>query len=80
MLSASTPGSRWLRRLNRRLAIAVFFAVIAGTCVAPAQTNLGRDHTSRCARGMAEGTIGAEFVEFWPDISRRLFKKHQPAP
>jgi hypothetical protein len=28
----------------------------------------------------AEGTIGAEFVEFWPDISRRLFKKHQPAP
>jgi hypothetical protein len=31
----------------------------------------------------AEGTIGAEFVEFWPDISRRLFKKHHqsdPAP
>ena len=26
----------------------------------------------------AEGAIGAEFVEFWPDISRRLFKKHQP--
>jgi hypothetical protein len=24
----------------------------------------------------AEGVIGAEFVEFWPDISRRLFKKH----
>jgi hypothetical protein len=27
----------------------------------------------------AEGVIGAEFVEFWPDISRRLFKKHQTA-
>jgi hypothetical protein len=25
----------------------------------------------------AEGVIGAEFVEFWPDISRHLFKKHQ---
>jgi hypothetical protein len=24
----------------------------------------------------AEGVIGAEFVEFWPDISRHLFKKH----
>src|SRR6201996_1164377 len=28
----------------------------------------------------AEGVIGAEFVEFWPDISRHLFKKHRPAP
>lgn len=28
----------------------------------------------------AEGAIGAEFIEFWPDISRRLFKKHHPAP
>lgn len=28
----------------------------------------------------AEGAIGAEFIEFWPDISRRLFKKRQPAP
>jgi hypothetical protein len=27
----------------------------------------------------AEGIIGAEFVEFWPDISSHLFKKHQPA-
>ncbi len=27
----------------------------------------------------AEGIIGAEFVEFWPDISRHLFKKHQAA-
>jgi hypothetical protein len=27
----------------------------------------------------AEGVIGAEFVEFWPDISRHLFKKHQAA-
>lgn len=25
----------------------------------------------------AEGAIGAEFVEFWPDISRRLFKKRR---
>jgi hypothetical protein len=24
----------------------------------------------------AEGVIGAEFIEFWPDISRHLFKKH----
>jgi hypothetical protein len=24
----------------------------------------------------AEGAIGAEFYEFWPDISRHLFKKH----
>jgi hypothetical protein len=24
----------------------------------------------------AEGVIGAEFVEFWPDISRHVFKKH----
>jgi hypothetical protein len=28
----------------------------------------------------AEGVIGAEFIEFWPDISRRLFKKHHAAP
>jgi hypothetical protein len=28
----------------------------------------------------AEGVIGAEFVEFWPDISRRLFKKRQMTP
>ena len=28
----------------------------------------------------AEGVIGAEFVEFWPDISRHLFKKHHAAP
>jgi hypothetical protein len=28
----------------------------------------------------AEGVIGAEFIEFWPDISRHLFKKRQPAP
>jgi hypothetical protein len=28
----------------------------------------------------AEGVIGAEFVEFWPDISRHLFKKHHSAP
>jgi hypothetical protein len=27
----------------------------------------------------AEGIIGAEFVEFWPDISRHLFKNHQTA-
>ena len=24
----------------------------------------------------AEGVVGAEFVEFWPDISRHVFKKH----
>jgi hypothetical protein len=28
----------------------------------------------------AEGVIGAEFIEFWPDISRHLFKKHAAAP
>lgn len=28
----------------------------------------------------AEGAIGAEFIEFWPDISRHLFKKHHAAP
>jgi hypothetical protein len=28
----------------------------------------------------AEGVIGAEFVEFWPDISRHLFKRHEAAP
>ena len=27
----------------------------------------------------AEGVIGAEFIEFWPDISRHLFKKHHAA-
>jgi hypothetical protein len=27
----------------------------------------------------AEGIVGAEFVEFWPDISRHLFKKHWAA-
>ncbi len=27
----------------------------------------------------AEGAVGAEFVEFWPDISRHLFKKHYAA-
>jgi hypothetical protein len=28
----------------------------------------------------AEGAIGAEFIEFWPDISRHLFKKHAVQP
>lgn len=28
----------------------------------------------------AEGAIGAEFVEFWPDISRHLFKKRHIQP
>ena len=27
----------------------------------------------------AEGVVGAEFVEFWPDIARHLFKKHYAA-
>jgi hypothetical protein len=27
----------------------------------------------------AEGAIGAEFIEFWPDISHHLFKKHYAA-
>jgi hypothetical protein len=27
----------------------------------------------------AEGVVGAEFVEFWPDIARRIFKKHYAA-
>jgi hypothetical protein len=27
----------------------------------------------------AEGVVGAEFVEFWPDISKRLFRKHYAA-
>jgi hypothetical protein len=27
----------------------------------------------------AEGVVGAEFVEFWPDISRRLFRSHYAA-
>ena len=33
----------------------------------------------RSATVTAEGTIGAVFVEFWPDISRKLFPKHQAA-
>jgi hypothetical protein len=28
----------------------------------------------------AEGVIGAEFIEFWPDISKHLFKKHHATP
>ena len=27
----------------------------------------------------AEGVIGAEFIEFWPDIAKHVFKKRQPA-
>ncbi len=27
----------------------------------------------------AEGIVGAEFVEFWPDISKRIFRKHYAA-
>jgi hypothetical protein len=27
----------------------------------------------------AEGAIGAEFIEFWPDIAHHLFKKHYAA-
>jgi hypothetical protein len=27
----------------------------------------------------AEGAVGAEFIEFWPDIARHLFKKHYAA-
>ncbi len=27
----------------------------------------------------AEGVVGAEFVEFWPDISQHIFKKHYAA-
>ncbi len=32
----------------------------------------------RAATVTAEGTIGAVFVEFWPDIDRRVFHRHQP--
>ena len=31
----------------------------------------------RAATVTAEGTIGAVFVEFWPDISRKLFARRQ---
>jgi hypothetical protein len=27
----------------------------------------------------AEGVVGAEFVEFWPDISKRIFRKQYAA-
>ena len=28
----------------------------------------------------AEGTFGAELIEFWPDIEHHFRKKHQPQP
>jgi hypothetical protein len=28
----------------------------------------------------AEGTFGAELIEFWPDIAHHFRKKHQPQP
>lgn len=46
----------------------------------PSQSGGFGQTISGAATVTAEGTIGAEFVEFWPDISRRLFKKHQPTP
>ena len=33
--------------------------------------------TERALTVSAEGAIGAVFVEFWPDISRKIFPKHQ---
>lgn len=33
----------------------------------------------RAATVTAEGALGAVFVEFWPDISRKMFPKHRAA-
>jgi len=35
---------------------------------------------SRALVVTAEGAIGAQLFEFWPDIQRKLFKRSQPAP
>jgi hypothetical protein len=35
---------------------------------------------SRALVVTAEGAVGAQLFEFWPDIQRKLFKRSQPAP
>ncbi len=60
------------------------YANVAGNFVAGGISNLyypqsdrGVELTlTRALTVTAEGAIGSEFVEFWPDISRHLFKRH----
>jgi hypothetical protein len=70
-------------RLSLRLLRAAAFGV---TLMLPAKGwaqgdgMLASPQTPAKTSETAEGVIGAEFVEFWPDISRHLFKKHHAAP
>ena len=64
------------------------YANVAGNFVAGGISNLyyppadrGAELTvTRALTVTAEGAIGSEFVEFWPDISQRLFHKRDRVP
>lgn len=64
------------------------YANVAGNFVAGGISNLYYPSSDRgfgltmegALTVTAEGTIGAEFVEFWPDVSRRLFHKKDKPP
>jgi len=77
----SAATTVWSKRDNGRWG--PNYANVAGNFVAGGISNLYYPASDRGAgltvqRALtvtAEGTIGAEFVEFWPDVSKRLFRK-----
>ncbi len=64
------------------------YANVAGNFVAggisnfyyPASDRGGLLTVERALTVTAEGTVGAEFVEFWPDVSHHLFHKKSMSP
>ena len=84
LYSAST--TIWARRDNGKWG--PNYANVAGNFISGAISNLyypseegGFEKTSIGALTVtAEGTFGAELIEFWPDIARHYRKKHLPKP
>jgi hypothetical protein len=84
LYSAST--TIWCRRDNGKWG--PNYANVAGNFISGAISNLyypseegGFEKTTIGALTVtAEGTFGAELIEFWPDIEHHFRKKHQPTP
>jgi hypothetical protein len=73
----------WCRRDNGRWRMS--YATVAGDFIAGGISNLyypagDRGFSLTVTRALtvtAEGAIGSELVEFWPDVSKRLFEKRK---
>jgi hypothetical protein len=84
LYSASTTV--WCRRDNGKWG--PNYANVAGNFISGGISNLyypseegGFEKTTIGALTVtAEGTFGAELIEFWPDIAHHFRKKHQPQP